>query len=116
MKFWTNFAKKWKSWNIIKWTQVDQYDASDKNKSNYMVIDNKSNLGMQTDSTSFLSLTKDLYKEDVLTELEKCVLLFQMLTYVGDDLYSTYEKDYPGKCSRNESEQFLIDNSDFIDY
>ena len=116
MKFWTNFAKNGNpgtSSNGLKWIK---YDASDKNKSNYMVIDNKSNLGMQTDSTSFLSLTKDLYKEDVLTELEKCVLLFQMLTYVGDDLYSTYEKDYPGKCSRKESEQFLIDNSDFIDY
>ena len=63
MKFWTNFAKNGNpgtSSNGLKWIK---YDASDKNKSNYMVIDNKSNLGMQTDSTSFLSLTKDLYKD-----------------------------------------------------
>ncbi|MEL0208814.1 MAG: carboxylesterase family protein, partial [Gammaproteobacteria bacterium] len=116
MKFWTNFAKNGNpgtSSNGVEWIK---YDASDKNKSNYMVIDNMSNLGMQSDTTSFLSLTKSLYKEDELTKLEKCVLLLQMLTYVGDDLYSAYEKNYPGKCSRKESEQFLIDNSDFIDY
>ena len=39
-----------------------------------------------------------------------------MLTYVGDDLYDEYESEYSGECERKESEKFLIDNSDFIDY
>ena len=39
-----------------------------------------------------------------------------MLTYVGDDLYDTYSDDYQGKCDRAISEQFLKDNSSFIDY
>ena len=58
----------------------------------------------------------DLYKENALTNLEKCVVLLQMLTYVGDDLYDEYINDYPGKCDRTESEQFLKDNANFIDY
>jgi hypothetical protein len=39
-----------------------------------------------------------------------------MLTYVGDDLYDIYVDDYPGNCDRAKSEQFLKDNSSFIDY
>ena len=40
----------------------------------------------------------------------------QMLTYVGDDLYNQYANAYPGRCDRSESQQFLKDNSSFIDY
>ena len=84
--------------------------------SNYMILDNRKNLKMNEDEFSFSSLIKDLYKENALTNLEKCVVLLQMLTYVGDDLYDEYVDDYPGKCDRNESEQFLKDNDSFIDY
>ena len=85
------------------------------NKSNFMVLDRRSNLGMWSDNFSFSSLVADLYKEDALTELEKCVVLLQMLTYVGDDLYEKYNQNIR-VSEREESEKFLIDNSDFIDY
>ena len=65
---------------------------------------------------SFSSLTKELFQEDALTNLEKCVVLLQMLTYVGDDLYDEYVDYYPGSCNRSESEQFVKDNASFIDY
>jgi hypothetical protein len=81
-----------------------------------MVLDSKRNLRMQTDQFSFSSLTQDLYQENALISLEKCVVLLQMLTYVGDDLYDDYISKYPGKCDRTESEQFLKDNSSFIEY
>ncbi|MEL0238632.1 MAG: carboxylesterase family protein [Gammaproteobacteria bacterium] len=116
MQFWTNFAKNGvpgTSSNGIEW---QRYEAASNNKSNFMVLDRRSNLGMRSDNFSFSSLVVDLYKEDSLTELEKCVVLLQMLTYVGDDLYDEYESEYPGECERKESEKFLIDNSDFIDY
>ena len=116
MQFWTNFAKTGvpgSSSNGIYWKK---YDGSLQNQSNYMVLDRRSKLGMQVDNFSFSSLIADLYKEDALTNLEKCVVLLQMLTYVGNDLYDEYAPEYPGKCSREESEKFLIDNSDFIDY
>ena len=42
---------------------------------------------MQSDNFNFSSLVQNLYNEDQLSEIEKCVVLFQMLTYVGNDLY-----------------------------
>jgi para-nitrobenzyl esterase len=116
MQFWTNFAKTGvpgTSSNGIEW---QRYEASSNNQSNFMVLDRRSNLGMRSDNFSFSSLVADLYKEDALTELEKCVVLLQMLTYVGDDLYEEYISEYSGICKREESEKFIIDNSDFIDY
>ena len=116
MQFWTNFAKNGKpgiSSNGVKWTK---YSGQENTPSNYIILDNKRNLRMHSDEFSFSSLTKDLYQENDLTNLEKCVVLLQMLTYVGDDLYDEYSNDYPGKCDRTESEQFLKDNANFIDY
>ena len=40
------------------------------------------------------------------SNLEKCVILLQMFTFVGDDIYDENIENYPGKCSRNESENF----------
>jgi para-nitrobenzyl esterase len=116
MQFWTNFAKNGNpgiSSNGVEWTK---YDGQQNTPSNYIVLDNKRNLRMHMDEFSFSSLLKDLYQENALTSLEKCVVLLQMLTYVGDDLYDEYINEYPGKCDRTESEQFLKDNASFIDY
>jgi para-nitrobenzyl esterase len=116
MKFWTNFAKNakpGKSSNGIEWKK---YEGDENMPSSYMILDNRKSLRMHSDNLSFSSLIKDLYKEDDLTSLEKCVVLLQMLTYVGDDLYDSYAEDYPGNCNRNNSEQFLKDNASFIDY
>ena len=116
MQFWTNFAKTGVpgiSSNGVEWLK---YDGSKLNSSDYMILDKRRDLMMESDSFSFSSLVQDLYYENALTELEKCVILLQMLTYVGDDIYNTYINEYPGNCSRDESELFLIENSDFIDY
>jgi len=116
MRFWTNFAKNGKpgiSTNGHEWIK---YNAKENMPSNYMVLDNKRKLRMEADKFSFSSLVKDLYQENDLTNLEKCVVLLQMLTYVGDDLYDDYISHYPGKCNRSESEQFLKNNATFIDY
>jgi para-nitrobenzyl esterase len=116
MKFWTNFAKSGKpgvSFNGIEWTK---YSGQKNMPSSYMILDNKKNLKMHSDNFSFSSLIKNLYEEVELTNLEKCVVLLQMLTYVGDDLYDEYIHEYPGNCNRSESEQFLKDNASFIDY
>ena len=39
-----------------------------------------------------------------------------MFTFVGDDLYDENINNYPGKCDRNLSEKFLVDNASFIEY
>ena len=116
MQFWTNFAKNGKpgiSTDGIEW---QRYNGAIDAPSNYLVLDKKRFLKMHSDDFSFKSLIQNLYKENSLTELEKCVVLFQMLTYVGDDLYDQYANKYPGDCSRSSSEKFLKANAGFIDY
>ena len=61
-------------------------------------------------------LSKKLYRENKVTDLEKCVILLQILTFVGDDLYDKYANAYPGSCERSKAENFLRDNAGFIDY
>ena len=116
MQFWTDFAKNGKpgiSSNGVEWTK---YNGQENKPSSYMILDNRRNLRMHEDKFSFSSLANDLFKENALTNIEKCVVLLQMLTYVGDDLYDKYVNDYPGKCNRSASEQFIKDNDSFIDY
>jgi len=116
MSFWTNFAKTSEpgiSSNNQKWAKYNGLNNID---SNFMVLDNKKNLKMDKDQNSFRSLVNDLYYENDITELEKCVVLLQMLTYVGDDLYDDYIGFYPGQCSRKKAEEFLKANASFIDY
>ena len=116
MRFWTNFAKDGvpgKSTSSVEWSS---YNESDNPESNFIILDNRSNLKMSSDTISFNSLVNNLYKEAKITDLEKCVILLQMLTFVGDDLYDEYVNSYPGKCVRSESEKFLKENASFIDY
>ena len=116
MRFWANFAKNGEpgdSTNSVEWLPYGGLENID---SSFMVLDNRANLMMSSDSISFESLAKDLYKETAVTDLEKCVVLLQMYTFVGDDFYDNYINNYPGDCSRSESEFFLKDNASFIDY
>ena len=116
MNFWANFAKTakpGKSSNKQEWVK---YDGLDEIESNFMVLDNRKNLKMDKDQNSFKSLVNDLYYEKDITDLEKCVVLLQMLTFVGDDLYDDYVNFYPGKCHRKDAEEFLKANASFIDY
>ena len=116
MKFWTNFAKNGQpgtSTNAVEWLP---YKGSNNSDSSFMVLDNRKNLQMISDNLSFKSLAKNLYKETNVNELEKCVVLLQMFTFVGNDLYDENIKNYPGKCDRSNAEKFLMDNASFIDY
>jgi hypothetical protein len=65
---------------------------------------------------TFRSLAEELYVDKRVNNLEKCVILLQMLTFVGNDLYDDYNKHYPGQCKRSDSENFLIENASFIEY
>jgi para-nitrobenzyl esterase len=116
MKFWGNFAKFGEpgySSNKIKWEPFN----NDKNDLfSYMIIDSKRKLKMSSDNKSFNNLSEEIYSDDRLSELEKCVVLYQMFTYIGNDIYDEYMKDYPGKCNREASEKFIVNNADVIDY
>ena len=116
MKFWSNFAKNGepgKSTNNIEWISVVNNGELG---SSYMILDNKSNLKMKSGKSTFKSLAKELYDDERVNTLEKCVILLQMLTFVGNDLYDENINHYPGECNRSESENFLIENASFIEY
>ena len=116
MKFWTNFAKNGvpgESTNSIKW---EPYDINKSRNGKFLVIDKKKDLKMSYDTNTFESLINDLYLDIRLDELEKCVVLLQMLTFVGNDLYDEKSQEYKGQCDRKASEKFLIDNASFIEY
>ena len=116
MKFWTNFAKNGvpgESTSKIKWSSIVQNDELG---SSYIVIDNRKNLKMNSDFKTFKSLTNELYEDERVNNLEKCVILLQMFTFVGNDIYDENIVNYPGKCNRSESENFLIENASYIEY
>ncbi len=116
MRFWANFAKNGepgKSSNSVYWHSVVKNNEFG---SSYLVIDSKRNLKIKDNTQTFESLSKELYKDPRVNELEKCVILLQMFTFVGDDLYDENIKYYPGSCERSEAENFLIENASFIEY
>ena len=116
MKFWTNFAKTGepgKSTNSVKWESlVNNGELSN----SYIILDNKQNLKMNSEVKTFKSLADELYKDERLNELEKCVILLQMFTFVGNDIYDENINYYPGSCNRSDAENFLIENASFIEY
>tara|TARA_B100000963_G_scaffold81427_1_gene69296 strand:+ start:119 stop:1864 length:1746 start_codon:yes stop_codon:yes gene_type:complete len=116
IRFWANFAKSGEpgeSTNSIKWHSIVQDGELN---SSFIVLDNKKNLRIEYDKKTFKTLTKELYGDTRVNELEKCVILLQMFTFVGDDLYDENIDSYPGECNRSDSENFLIENASFIEY
>ena len=97
----------------IKW---ELYNLDENNFSSFMVIDKKKNLKMSSDSISFKGLAEMIYTDNRLNEIEKCVVLYQMFTYVGNDIYDQNMNKYPGNCNRKVSEDFIINNAGVIDY
>ena len=115
MKFWTNFAKNGTpgfSSNNIKW---ESYLDTKTNLFSYIILDNKKNLKMSSKNTSLKILSDELYFDKRLTETEKCVVLYQMFTYVGNDIYEENIKNYQGKCDREISEKFIKENASTVD-
>ena len=116
MRFWTNFAKNGEpgeSTNSIEWDPI----VKDKElTSSYIILDRKENLKMNNNKKTFKSLAEELYIDKRVNDLEKCVILLQMFTFVGNDLYDENIKHYPGECDRSLSENFLIENASFIEY
>ena len=116
MRFWTNFAKNGEpgeSTNSIEWDPI----VKDKElTSSYIILDRKENLKMNNNKKTFKSLAEELYIDKRVNDLEKCVILLQMFTFVGNDLYDENIRHYPGECDRSLSENFLIENASFIEY
>jgi para-nitrobenzyl esterase len=115
MLFWSNFAKNGKpgtSTNGINWAL---YNHDDKSK-NFMILDNKKNLKVINIDTSYKKLVEELNFDTRVNELERCVILYQMGTFVGNDILDKISEHANFACSRDESKKFLKDNASFISY
>ena len=116
MKFWTNFAKNGApgiSSNGVEWRSLISKENAEHS---FIILDNKKNLRMESNKNTFKSLALELFDDDRVNDIEKCVILLQMYTFVGDDLYDENIKHYPGTCNRSESEMFIRDNASYIEY
>ena len=115
MKFWSNFAKEGKpgkSSNGIEWSL---YNHSQGLK-NFMILDDKKNMRMKSSQTSYKSLVEELNNDTRISELERCVILYQMGTFVGNDIFDDISKYANFSCKRADSKKFLEDNDSFISY
>ena len=81
-----------------------------------MRYDNRAQDKVSSNSNTFKSLANELYADTRVNDLEKCVILLQMFTFVGNDSYDENIKHYQGNCDRSNSENFLIENASFIEY
>ena len=116
MNYWKNFAyfgEPGISSNGIEW---NKYQPVEKNKHNLIVIDNKPNLKMSYSKNTFKNLIKELNVDDRLNEIEKCVIFFQVTTFVGEDIYDNHIKNFSGNCKRSDAMAFLKENSSYIDF
>ena len=114
MRFWANFAKTGKpglSTNKIKWVNY-----LEDNSQNVMILDKKKNLTMNKITNSYISLVKELELDNRVTKREKCVILYQMGVLIGNDIYKELEKIFSQKCDKDNSVQFLLENSSFVSY
>ena len=115
MLFWSNFAKSGNpgfSTNRINW---DSYSHSEGYK-NFMILDNKKNMKVVNSETTYKSLIEELNFDTRVNELERCVILYQMGTFVGNDILDEI-RDYANfSCKREDSRKFLKENASFINY
>ena len=115
MKFWSNFAKNGKpgtSSNGIEW---DLYNHMQDSK-NFMVLDNKTNMRMVYSGITYKSLVEELNNDIRVSELERCVILYQMGTFIGNDILDEISQYANFSCNRSEAKKFLEENASFISY
>jgi para-nitrobenzyl esterase len=115
MLFWSNFAKDGKpgvSTNGFNWSPYNHLEGY----KNFMILDNKRNLKVVNSTTTYKSLVEELNLDTRISELERCVILYQMGTFVGNDILDEISKYADFSCRREDSRRFLEENASFISY
>ena len=115
MLFWSNFAKNGNpgtSTNGIVWNSYNP----NQNKNNFMILDNSKNMKMTNSFTTYKDLVEELNLDSRVNELERCVILYQMGTFVGNDLFDDISKYATFQCKRVDAKKFLQENDSFISY
>ena len=113
MRFWTNFAKSGEpgeSSNKIKW---EKYSPD---KQSFIVLDKKRNMKTIEITSSYKTLIEELNDDSRVNNVEKCVIVYQMGSIVGNDIFNKLIKDVTFPCKKSNAIKFLEENESFIEY
>jgi para-nitrobenzyl esterase len=113
MRFWTNFAKSGEpgeSSNKIKW---EKYSPD---KQSFIVLDKKRNMKTVEITSSYKTLIEELNDDSRVNNVEKCVIVYQMGSIVGNDIFNKLIKDATFPCKKSNAIKFLEENESFIEY
>jgi hypothetical protein len=114
MLFWSNFAKEGipgVSTNGIKWLSYNSLEET-----NLLILDNRRNMRITNSYSSYKELVEKLNYDERVNELEKCVILYQMGTFVGNDIFNEIKQFSNFGCDRKVAKNFLKANANFIEY
>lgn len=114
MLFWSNFAKNGDpgvSSNGIEWLPYNSLEET-----NFLILDNKRNMKITNLYTSYKELVEQLNDDLRVNELERCVILYQMGTFVGNDIFEEIKQYANFECERKDARNFLEANASFIEY
>jgi len=115
MLLWSNFAKNGSpgaSSNGIEWLPYNQSTDS----KNFLVLDNRRNMKLADSYVTYKQLVELLNSDSRVNNLEKCVILYQMGTYVGNDIFDEIKQFSSFECERKDARDFLEANSNFLEY
>jgi para-nitrobenzyl esterase len=113
MGFWTHFAKfgePGESSNKIKW---EKYSPD---KQSFIVLDKKRNMKTVEITSSYKTLIEELNDDSRVNNVEKCVIVYQMGSIVGNDIFNKLIKDATFPCKKSNAIKFLEENESFIEY
>jgi para-nitrobenzyl esterase len=114
MLLWSNFAKNGApgvSTNGIEWLSYNSLEET-----NFLILDNKRNMKIANLYTSYKELIEQLNYDARVNELERCVILYQMGTFVGNDIFNEIKQFSNFDCDRKDAKKFLEANASFIEY
>jgi len=114
MLLWSNFAKNGVpgvSTNGIEWLPYNSLEET-----NFLILDNKRNMKIANSYTSYKELVEQLNYDARVNELERCVILYQMGTFVGNDIFNEIKQFSNFDCDREDAKKFLEANASFIEY
>jgi para-nitrobenzyl esterase len=115
MLFWTNFAKNGvpgTSSNGIDWLPYNDLNSS----KNFFILDNRKRMNLTYLHSTYESLVKELNNDARVNEIERCVILYQMGTFVGNDIFDEIKLFSNFECERKDAINFLEANASFVQY
>ena len=113
MNFWANFAKygaPGESTTGIVWKRYN------KSSNKFIILDKKKNLQIKKEIKSFDELLSELSSDNRVNAEEKCVILYQIGSLIGNDIYEDLESKFDNNCSKESSKDFLRKNASFVSY